>query len=116
MAHFETMIDLQKHRPTDRVPPNSTEAESGVLGCILWDAKQCLNECVVRFGQDEVWYDLRHQVIFQAMTDLADAMKPVEVVSVMQHLKDAGTLEQIGGIAYLSSLQDAVPSAANLSY
>jgi replicative DNA helicase len=40
----------------------------------------------------------------------------VEVVSVMQHRKDAGTLEQIGGIAYLSSLQDAVPSAANLSY
>ena len=40
----------------------------------------------------------------------------IDVITLQQWLKDAGLLEQIGGIAYLSSLQDAVPSAANLSY
>jgi replicative DNA helicase len=41
---------------------------------------------------------------------------PVDVITLQQRLKDKQLLEQIGGIAYLASLQDSVPSAANLSY
>jgi replicative DNA helicase len=45
-----------------------------------------------------------------------DAREAVDVITVQQKLKDKQLLEQVGGIAYLSQLQDAVPSAANLSY
>ena len=40
----------------------------------------------------------------------------IDVITLQQWLKDNGVLEQVGGIAYLAQLQDAVPSAANLSY
>ena len=40
----------------------------------------------------------------------------IDVITLMQRLRDAGKLDEVGGIAYLSQLQDAVPSAANLSY
>ena len=41
---------------------------------------------------------------------------PIDVITLQQRLKDKQLLEQVGGIAYLAQLQDAVPSAANLSY
>lgn len=101
----------------DRLPPHSTEAEQGVLGCILWSPKECLNECITKFGGDREWaYDLRHQTIYDTMVTMAERMEAIDLVTLQQRLKDAGFLDQIGGIAYLSSLQDAVPSAANLSF
>jgi replicative DNA helicase len=45
-----------------------------------------------------------------------NARTPIDLITVQQNLKDRQLLEQIGGIAYLSQLQDKVPSAANLSY
>src|ERR1017187_5942569 len=45
-----------------------------------------------------------------------DSRIPIDVITLQQRLKDKELLEQVGGIAYLSQLQDAVPSAANLSY
>src|SRR5438270_13736873 len=45
-----------------------------------------------------------------------NARDAIDVITVQQKLKDKQLLDQVGGIAYLSQLQDAVPSAANLSY
>lgn len=45
-----------------------------------------------------------------------DERTPIDVITLQQRLKDKGLLEQIGGIVYLSQIQDAVPSAANLTY
>lgn len=102
----------------DRLPPNSPEAEQGALGCILISPNDCLGECVEKLKDDgkEAFYDLRHQTIYEALSELFNARKPIDLITVQQHLKDKQLLEQIGGIAYLSQLQDAVPSAANLSY
>ncbi len=102
---------------SERTPPHSTEAEQGVLGCILWDAKESLPLCVEKFaGVESPFYDLRHESIFKACTALADKAAPVEIISLQQQLKDSKELDRVGGPAYLSSLQDTVPSAANLSY
>jgi replicative DNA helicase len=106
--------DLAK---VDRLPPHSTEAEQGVLGCILWSPNDCMNECVTKFkGDAEVFYDLRHQTIYDAVQEMYDRREAVDLITLQQALKDKNMLTQVGGIAYLSSLQDAVPSAANLSY
>lgn len=106
------------HQPTmDRLPPHSIEAEQGVLGCCLLDPVQATTECVQKLKQGkETFYDLRHQTIYETLTQLADQNITADLISTQQHLKDRQMLEQIGGLAYLSQLQDAVPSAANLPY
>ena len=101
----------------DRLPPHSTEAEQGVLGCILWSPNDSMAECISKFKGDlEVFYDLRHQTIYNAIQEMYDKREAVDLITLQQGLKDNQLLDQVGGIAYLSSLQDAVPSAANLSY
>jgi len=101
----------------DRLPPHSIEAEQGVLGCVMISPNDCMGECLGKFKAGaEVFYDLRHQTIFDALAEMYDKREAIDIITVQQQLKDKHLLEQIGGIAYLSSLQDAVPSAANLSY
>jgi replicative DNA helicase len=102
----------------DRLPPHSVEAEQGVLGCALLDPNQCIGECIEKLKDDgkSAFYDLRHQTIYETLSEMFNARLPVDLITVQQNLKDRQLLDQVGGIAYLSQLQDAVPSAANLSY
>jgi replicative DNA helicase len=101
----------------DRLPPHSTEAEQGVLGCIMLAPNESIPECVERFKRgSEAFYDLRHQAIYETLLELYEARQPVEIITLQQKLKDKKQLETVGGIPYLSSLSDAVPSAANLAY
>jgi replicative DNA helicase len=102
----------------DRLPPHSPEAEQGVLGCALLSPNECIGECIEKLkdGGQEVFYDLRHQTIYETLAEMFNSREPVDIITVQQKLKNKQLLDQIGGIAYLSQLQDAVPSAANLSY
>ena len=102
----------------DRLPPHSIECEQGVLGCALLDPNQCIGECIEKLKDDGrlAFYDLRHQTIYETLAEMFNARKAIDLITVQQHLKDRQLLDQVGGIAYLSQLQDAVPSAANLSY
>jgi len=98
----------------DRLPPHSPENEMGVLSCILISPK-CMNECVTRFKEaGDVFYDLRHQTIYNEMVAMEEERAIIEVITVQQRLKDKQLLEQVGGITYLSQLADYVPSAWNL--
>ena len=108
-------VDLTK---SDRLPPHSLEAEQGVLGCVLLDPAAALNLIRERLGAGAVpaFYDLRHQQLFAVLSEMDVAGEPVDLIGVQQRLRDAGLLEGVGGLAYLSSLMDAVPSAANLAY
>jgi replicative DNA helicase len=102
---------------TDRLPPHAPEAEQGVLGCILLSPNDCLGQCIEKLKTGpEVFYDLRHQTIYSALVEMFDHREAIDVITLQQRLKDRGLLEQIGGIPYLNSLQDCVPSAANLTY
>jgi replicative DNA helicase len=102
----------------DRLPPHSIEAEQGVLGCALLDPNQCIGECIEKLKDDGqlAFYDLRHQTIYETLATMFNARSAIDLITVQQNLKDRQLLDQVGGIAYLSQLQDAVPSAANLSY
>jgi replicative DNA helicase len=102
----------------DRLPPHSLEAEMGVIGCALLSPNECIDECIEKFGANgtETFYDLRHRGIFSELVLMRNEMISIDIITLQQRLKDKQLLEQIGGIAYLASLQDSVPSAANLSY
>ncbi len=101
----------------DRLPPHSVDAEQGVLGCVLLSPNECMGECLAKLkvGSD-VFYDLRHQTIFDAMADMFDKRQAIDVITLQQYLKDRQLLEQVGGVAYLSGLPDVVPSSAHLDY
>jgi len=119
--------DLKKSRrqklaaanPTqvDRLPPHALEAEMGVLGCIFLSPNDTLGDCIEKFrAGGDVFYDLRHRLIYELLVTMYDQKEAIDLVTVPQRLKDRNQLEAVGGLAYLSSLPDAVPSAANLSY
>ena len=101
----------------DRLPPHSLEAEQGVLGCVLLAPTECLGECIEKFKSGaEVFYDLRHRTIYEALVEMFDHKEPIDAITLQQRLKDRQQLEPVGGLAYLSALPDTVPTAANLGY
>lgn len=99
----------------DRLPPHSPEAERAILGCVIMDAKECMGTCAAKFrGHGEVFYDLRHRTIFNAMNSMFEKGDVIDLITLRQRLKDIGVLEDIGGDDYLGHLQDDVSSTANL--
>lgn len=102
---------------SDRLPPHSTEAEKGVLGCVMLSPNEAMGECLSKFkGGEDVFYELRHQLIFKAMAEMFDRRDPIDVITVQQYLKDRQLLDQAGGIEYLWSLPDGVPTPASLNF
>jgi len=102
----------------DRLPPHAPDMEQGVLGCCLISPNDCVGQCIEKLKDEgkEYFYDLRHQTIYETLTEMFNTRAPIDLITVQQNLKDRQLLEQIGGIAYLAQLQDAVPSTAHLSY
>src|SRR6266511_3050670 len=110
-------MSLADPAKVDRLPPHSLEAEQGVLGCALLSPNECLGTCIEKFRSgSEVFYDLRHRHIYELLVTMYDHKEAIDLLTVQQRLKDGNQLEAAGGLAYLSSLPDAVPSAANLTY
>lgn len=103
---------------TFSLPPSDVAAEQGVLGCCLLDAENiapCLERFVVDGGRTrEVFYDLRHQVIFEVLCFLRLGGIAVNIITVQDELRKRQALDQVGGIPYLASLENATPSSHNL--
>lgn len=112
----EAAAPQNKTGPGDRLPPYSTEAEQGVLGCILLDP-ECMVTCIERLrAQGMEFYDLRNQTIYRTLVELYDDRISIDVITLHERLKLWHKVEQVGGIPYLSSLSETVPSAANLPF
>lgn len=97
-----------------RVPPHSMEAEQSVLGSMLLDKEAVAAASEVLKGED--FYAENHQEIFETMLEIYDQGKPVDLVTVVETLRQRGTLEGVGGSIYISDLSMAVPSTANVKY
>ena len=95
-----------------RVPPHSIEAESSVLGGLLLDnqAWDRVNDLLV----ENDFYRHEHKLIFSAIGTLVNGSKPADVITVFEHLQNQGKSEGMGGLAYLNSLAQYVPSASNI--
>lgn len=97
-----------------KVPPQNLEAESSVLGGILLD-NEAIN-LVLELVQPDDFYRESHRKIFRAMIDITDRGEPVDLITLSEFLKGRNELEAVGGAAYLASLADFVPTAANISH
>ena len=98
--------------PTDRIPPHHLDAERSVLGSML------LSHEAVLLAQEHLsaddFYDPAHREIFAAALHLASQSRPVDLVTLDEELTRRGKLPGIGGVEYLISLSNYVPSAANV--
>ncbi|MFS2163491.1 replicative DNA helicase [Variovorax sp. Varisp62] len=95
-----------------RIPPHSIEAESSVLGGLLLD-----NGAWDRMGDllvDGDFYRHEHKLIYAAIGGLINASKPADVITVYEQLQNLGKADEIGGLVYLNSLAQYVPSASNI--
>ena len=97
-----------------KIPPQNLEAESSVLGGILLE-NEAINH-VLEAVRPEDFYRESHRKIFRAMIELTDRGEPVDLITLSEFLKGRGDLDAVGGTAYLASLADFVPTAANISY
>ncbi|MCB0354316.1 MAG: replicative DNA helicase [Bdellovibrionales bacterium] len=97
-----------------RVPPHSRPAEESVLGAVLLD-NQSLDSALEKVTSED-FYLPAHRLVFQAMTELNDRHEPIDVITLSQHMRGKGSLEDIGGIDSISRLASLAPSSANISY
>lgn len=97
-----------------RMPPHNTEAEQSVLGALMLDKEAIFQ--VVDFLSAQDFYQPKHCVIYEAMTDLFSRREPIDFLSITNRLKEKKQLTQIGGKDYLAELVEVTPSSANVGH
>ena len=95
-----------------KIPPHDVEAEQAVIGAMLID-KEAVTAALEKL-RDEDFYREDNKLIFEAITSLYQKNEPVDIITVKSELTEAGTIERVGGLEYLSSLPDKVPTTANV--
>ena len=96
------------------MPPQSIEAEMSVLGGILLD-NEAINRTLEMLTPDDLYRE-SHRKILRAMIELNERGEPCDLITMTDMLKKKGELEEVGGGAYLATLVDYVPTAANIAY
>ncbi len=95
----------------DALPPHDTAAEAGALACVL-QSDGYAGAMLDQLHLDQ-FYDERHRTIYRTLAALRRAAAPLDVVALLQRLRDKGNLPDAGGAEYVTALPDATPSAAN---
>ena len=96
------------------VQPQAVEIEEAVLGALMieQDAYSQVSEIL----KPESFYDHRHQLIFEAIRALNVQQRPVDILTVTQHLESMGKLTEVGGPFYITQLSSKVSSSAHIEY
>lgn len=98
----------------DRLPPHSEEAEQAVLGSILIEPS-CFDKVSERLKSDD-FYRQAHKQLFEVLSDLRENKQPIDLVTLTAELQARKTLDEVGGVLYLTELTATVPTAVNVDY
>ncbi|ADV85356.1 replicative DNA helicase [Vibrio vulnificus] len=113
------MADNRKRKIPDsqvdaiKVPPHSLEAEQSVLGGLLLDNERW--DTVAERVVSKDFYSRPHRLIFDAIKSILEENKPLDLITLSEHLERREQLEDVGGFAYLADLAKNTPSAANIN-
>ncbi|HEY5601108.1 MAG TPA: replicative DNA helicase [Patescibacteria group bacterium] len=97
-----------------RIPPQNVEAEQSVLGALLIDKDAIIS--IAEILKAEHFYKDSHAEIFRSCLILFEKREPIDLITLTNELKKNGTLEKVGGSAYLAQLASFVPTAANITH
>ena len=98
----------------ERIPAQNIEAEQAVLGAILIDNK-CTDK-VAEILKPADFYRQAHQIIYKTMLELQAKQQPIDMITVIEELKNQNKLEDVGGVSYITLLANIVPTSANALY
>ncbi len=94
--------------------PQSLEAERAVLGGLMLAPKECL--VVAENLSPDDFYRETHGKLFALMVGMAEANQPTELLAVIERVTSAGMASEVGGLDYVTTLADNIPSTQNLDY
>jgi len=95
-----------------KVPPHDIEAEQAILGCMLTDKDSVVDAIEVLKAED--FYREDNKAIYEAILSLYSKSEPIDIITVKAELVESGKFERVGGLEYLASLPDRVPTTANV--
>lgn len=105
------VVSLEK----GKLPPQAVDLEEAILGAALQD-KYIIDLIIEIFRDEKVFYKAAHQVIYDAMYEMAVDSQPIDMITVIHKLKTLGKLEAIGGEFYIVELTQKVSSSAHTEY
>lgn len=97
-----------------KVQPQAIPLEEAVLGALMLDREALM--MVADILTPETFYLESHQLIYGAILRLFEQQSPIDLLTVTEEMRRAGTLEAAGGGYYLVGLSHRVASAANIEY
>lgn len=98
----------------EHLPPHNLEAEQSMLGSLLIDRDAIIR--VASMVKADDFYSSSNGAIFQAILDLYNKREPTDLVTLSDELARRDRLEQVGGVAYLSTLLTVVPTSVHVEY
>ena len=113
----------QRRRPTHQpepagplglTPPQDTELEAAVLGALMLEKNAYPAICDII--KPACFYNTQHKLIYEAIQALGSQNHPIDMLTVTEQLRANGTIDEVGGAAYIAQLTSSVTSAANLEY
>ncbi|HXH17437.1 MAG TPA: replicative DNA helicase [Chitinophagales bacterium] len=106
-------IDLSSYT-FGKIPPQAKELEEAVLGAMMLEANAVAT--VIDILKPESFYVNAHQLIFQAIHNLFNKSKPIDILTVIEELKLMGRLEDAGGPFFITELTSRIASGANVEH
>ena len=98
----------------ERQMPQALDAERGVLGSLLLLPEK-FDEVALLLRADD-FYDDANSRIYAHLTEMHDSGKQIDPMLLVQHLRDAGDYDMVGGAAYIAELGESVPTAAHAEF
>lgn len=95
-----------------KVPPHDDEAEQAVIGSMMTDKDAVISAIEVLKPED--FYREDNKTIYNAIMNLYAKAEPIDIITLKDELTSLGKLEPVGGLEYLATLPDKVPTTANV--
>ncbi len=97
-----------------KIMPHNIEAEQSVLGAILIDLQAQID--IFGMMNEDDFYSQAHKSIYAVMNKIYQRSEPVDFVTLTDQLDQDKLLDKVGGIDYITTLTNVVPSAANFKF
>ncbi|MBF0216153.1 MAG: replicative DNA helicase [Candidatus Omnitrophica bacterium] len=98
----------------DKIPPQSLEAETAVLGSMLLDREAIAR--AIEVLTEESFYSENNRRIYQVIVKLYDQNRGIDIVTMVEELKKQEMLDEVGGASFVADLANAIPTSANIEY
>jgi replicative DNA helicase len=97
-----------------KIQPHSAEAEQSVIGSMIMDRDAIIAASELLTADD--FYQPQYGVLFDAMMELFQEGKPVDLVTLQNKLKEKEVPPELCSIEFISDLIRSVPTSANIRY